>query len=53
MHSTKDVILVLITVIGVLALFLEIAGIITVDQFGIIILILIALPIIHKFLGKD
>ena len=53
MFSTKEVILVLITVIGALALFLEIAGIITVNQFGIVILILIALPIIHKYLGKD
>lgn len=53
MFSTKEVILVLIAVIGVLALLLQIAGIITTNQFGIIILILIALPIIHKYLGKD
>ena len=53
MFSTKEVILVLIAVIGVLALLLQITGIITTNQFGIVILILVALPIIHKYLGKD
>jgi len=35
MFSTKEVILVLITVIGALALFLETAGIITVNQLAV------------------
>ena len=36
MFSTKEVILILVAVIGVLALLLQTTGIITVDQFGII-----------------
>ena len=53
MFSTKEVILILVAVIGVLALLLQTAGIITTNKFAFVILILVALPIIHKYLGKD
>tara|TARA_A100001015_G_C14962533_1_gene701528 strand:- start:903 stop:1064 length:162 start_codon:yes stop_codon:yes gene_type:complete len=53
MFSTKEVLIIVSTIIGLLALLATEAGRIDSDEFMQIFLILVGINILHRFFGKN